>query len=224
MDRLWDAIQAREIDAVIIDVLDWLSRDEGDHGAFYHHADRYGVIIELASRDFDESEQGRTMRFIAGLHARMEHVDIRWRTQRGRKVRVAAGKLLAGAYPLCGYVWGDPEKGARTYYVVDPETGHIVVRIFTLVADGMPIRQIARELELEGIPTPGQALLPSVANCPKGAPTAPPGVPAPSAASCGTPRTGASTAPIAIRIALSRCARRDRRHAQGAPSHRARRG
>jgi DNA invertase Pin-like site-specific DNA recombinase len=30
MDRLWDAIAAREIDAVVIDVLDRLSRDEGD--------------------------------------------------------------------------------------------------------------------------------------------------------------------------------------------------
>ncbi len=158
MDRLWDAIQAHEIDGVVIDVLDRLSRDEGDQGAVYHHADRYGVTIELASQDFDETEQGRTLRFIAGLHARMEHADIRRRTQRGRKARVAAGKLLAGAYPLYGYVWGDPDKGARTYYVVDPETGHIVVRIFTLAADGVPIRRIARELELEGVPTPGQLL------------------------------------------------------------------
>ena len=36
MDRLWDAIQAHEIDGVIIDVLDRLSRDEGDQGAVYH--------------------------------------------------------------------------------------------------------------------------------------------------------------------------------------------
>ena len=102
MDRLWDAIQAHEIDGVIIDVLDRLSRDEGDQGAVYHHADRYGVTIELASQDYDESEQGRTLRFIAGLHARMEHADIRRRTQRGHKARVAAGKLLAGAFPLYG--------------------------------------------------------------------------------------------------------------------------
>ena len=71
MDRLWDAIQAHEVDGVIIDVLDRLSRDEGDQGAFYHHCDRYGVTVELASQDYDETEQGRTLRFIAGLHARM---------------------------------------------------------------------------------------------------------------------------------------------------------
>jgi DNA invertase Pin-like site-specific DNA recombinase len=158
MDRLWDAIQAHEIDGVVIDVLDRLSRDEGDQGAFYHHADRYGVTVELASQDYDETEQGRTMRFIAGLHARMEHADIRRRTQRGRKARVAAGKLMTGAWPLYGYVWDDPERGGRSYYVIDPETGHIVVRIFTAVADGVPIRRLARELEQEGVPTPFQVL------------------------------------------------------------------
>ena len=53
MDRLWDAIMAHEVEAVVIDVLDRLSRDEGDVGAFYHHADRHGVTIELASEDLD---------------------------------------------------------------------------------------------------------------------------------------------------------------------------
>ncbi|HEV2459815.1 MAG TPA: recombinase family protein [Ktedonobacterales bacterium] len=158
MDRLWDAIQAREIDAVVIDVLDRLSRDEGDQGAVYHHADRYGVTIELASQDYDETEQGRTMRFIAGLHARMEHADIRRRTQRGRKARVASGKMLTPPWPLYGYLWGDPKKGERTYYIIDPETGPVVVLIFDWAANGMSIHQIARRLEADGIPTPSQVL------------------------------------------------------------------
>jgi DNA invertase Pin-like site-specific DNA recombinase len=167
MDKLWDAIQAHEIDAVVIDVLDRLSRDEGDQGAVYHHADRHGVVIELASQDYDESEQGRMMRYIAGLHARMEHMDIRRRTQRGRRARVASGKLLAGAYPLYGYLWGDPAKGQRTYYIVDPETGWVVVFIFESVANGMPIRHLVRVLEERGIPTPSQ-LLASHGQLPKG--------------------------------------------------------
>jgi site-specific DNA recombinase len=158
MDRLWDAIAAREIDAVVLDVLDRLSRDEGDQGAVYHHADRHGVLIELASQDFDETEQGRTLRFIAGLHARMEHADIRRRTQRGRRARVVGGKMFAGAWPLYGYVWGDPAKGARSCYVEDPETAWVVRRIFAAVADGVPIRRLCRQLEEEGIPTPGQVL------------------------------------------------------------------
>jgi DNA invertase Pin-like site-specific DNA recombinase len=163
MDRLWDAIAAHEIDGLVIDVLDRLSRDEGDQGAVYHHADRYGVTIELASQDYDESEQGRTLRFIAGLHARMEHADIRRRTQRGRHARVngTSGKvpaMLTGGWPLYGYLWADPEKGARTRYIIDPETAPVVVRIFERAADGVSIRQIERELETEGVPTPFQVL------------------------------------------------------------------
>jgi DNA invertase Pin-like site-specific DNA recombinase len=158
MDRLWEAIQAHEIDAVIIDVLDRLSRDEGDVGAFYHHADRHGVTIELASEDLDESEQGRTMRAITGIMGRMERADIRRRTQRGRKARVAAGKMLVGAWPLYGYLWSDPAQGTRSSYVIDLETAWVVVRIFEAVANGVPIRQIVRELEQDGVPTPFQVL------------------------------------------------------------------
>jgi len=76
-----------EIDALVIDVLDRLSRDEGDVGAVYHHADRHGVTIELASEDRDETEKGRMMRTLSGMVARMERADIMRRTQRGRRAR-----------------------------------------------------------------------------------------------------------------------------------------
>jgi hypothetical protein len=142
----------------VLEVLDRLSRDEGDAGAVYHHADRYGVVIELSSQDFDESEQGKTVRFIAGMHARMEHADICRRRQRWRKARVASGKMLADPFPLYGYLWGDPDKGQPTCYIVDPQTGGVVVRIYTQAAAGVPIRKIACDLELDGVLTPGQVL------------------------------------------------------------------
>ncbi|HEV2461948.1 MAG TPA: recombinase family protein [Ktedonobacterales bacterium] len=158
MDKLWDAILRHEIDALVVDVLDRLSRDEGDVGAVYHHADRYGVHIELASEDLDETEHGRNLRTLSGIMGRMERADIRRRTQRGRRARAAAGKLLPSSFPLYGYLWGDPEKGHRTYYVVDPETGWVVVLIFERIAAGVPIRRLCRQLEAEGIPTPAQVL------------------------------------------------------------------
>src|SRR5258708_7168711 len=138
--------------------MDRLSRDEGDQGAFYHHCDRYGVTVELASQDYDETEQGRTLRFIAGLHARMEHADIKRRTQRGRRAHVAAGKMFTGCVPLYGYLWKDPDKDQRTAYVVDPETAPIVVRIYEAVAAGVPIKRLALQPAAEGVPTPGQIL------------------------------------------------------------------
>jgi DNA invertase Pin-like site-specific DNA recombinase len=158
MDALWDAIMRHEIDGVVIDVLDRLSRDEGDQGAVYHHADRYGVQIELASEDIDETDHGRNLRTLSGIMSRMERVEIRRRTQRGRRARVASGKMFAGAWPLYGYLWADPAKGARSSYIVDPETAWVVVRIFERAADGVSIRQIARELETDGVPTPFQVL------------------------------------------------------------------
>ncbi len=155
MDRLWDAIIRHEIDAVVIDVLDRLSRDEGDCGAFYHHADRYGVTVELASEDIDETENGRNLRTLSGMMARMERVDIRRRTQRGRKARAAAGKLFTTSFPLYGYLFADADCDR---YIEDPETAWVVRRIYQAVADGVPIRTLARQLEADGIPTPGQVL------------------------------------------------------------------
>jgi DNA invertase Pin-like site-specific DNA recombinase len=155
MDRLWGAIQAHEIDAVVIDVLDRLSRDEGDLGAVYHHCERFGVQIELASEDIDESDHGRNLRTLAGIMSRMERVEIRRRTQRGRRAHVASGKMLAGPWPLFGYLWAD---SAKTSYVPDVETAPIVVRLFEAVGRGVSLRQLARELEREGVPTPFQVL------------------------------------------------------------------
>jgi Recombinase/Resolvase, N terminal domain len=128
----------------------------GDAAAFWHHADRYGVRVELASEDLDDSEHGRNLRTLAGIVARMERADIKRRTQRGRRARAAAGKLFPGPWPLYGYLWGDPEKGQRTYYVVDTETSWVVVLIFERVAAGVPLRCLCKQLEAEGIPTPSQ--------------------------------------------------------------------
>jgi DNA invertase Pin-like site-specific DNA recombinase len=158
MDKLWAAIERGEIESVVIDVLDRLSRDEGDVGAFYHHADRHGVTIELASEDRDETEKGRMMRTLTGMLARMERAEIMRRTQRGKRTRVTNGKLLPGAVPLYGYLWADPEKRSRTRYIVDPETAWVVVRIWTRIADGIAIRALCRELDADGIPTPAQVL------------------------------------------------------------------
>ena len=133
MDKLWEAIERHEVDGLIFDVLDRLSRDGGDQGAVYHHCDRYGVEIEIASEERDESEKGHAMRELTGIMSRMERVEIRRRTQRGRHARVNGSKtkppaILTGAWPLYGYLWGDPAKGARTYYIIDPETAPIVRR------------------------------------------------------------------------------------------------
>jgi hypothetical protein len=55
-------------------------------------------------------------------------------------------------------LWANPEKSERTRYIKDPETWPIVVRIFTAIADGVPVLRLARELEAEGAPTPFQVL------------------------------------------------------------------
>ena len=45
----------------MIDIAGPSSRDEDDRQVYWH-AERYGVKIELASQDIDESEHGRSLR------------------------------------------------------------------------------------------------------------------------------------------------------------------
>jgi DNA invertase Pin-like site-specific DNA recombinase len=160
MERLWDAIAAREVEVVVVDKLDRLSRSAGDQGAFLHHCESHGVQVRFASESLDDSMQGRMLQSLAGIFADIERVQIGMRTQRGRRKRAHDGKLITAPFPKYGYLWGDPAKGkgSRTKYVVDPETAPTVVRIYEQAASGVSIREIARQLEAEGIETPAMVL------------------------------------------------------------------
>ncbi len=98
---------------------------------------------------------GGSLRTISGIVALMERADIRRRTQRGRRARAAEGKLFPASFPLYGYLFADD---AHTRYVPDPETEWVVRRIYTDIANGVPIRELARRLTAEGIPTSAQIL------------------------------------------------------------------
>jgi site-specific DNA recombinase len=74
---------------------------------------------------------------------------------RGRMARVQSGKPLPGPRAPYGLKW-IPE---RSVYLEDLETAPVVRRIFSDVLDGKTLREIARALSDEGIPTPSGGVL-----------------------------------------------------------------
>lgn len=81
----------------------------------------------------------------------IEREKIKERTQRGKYVITASGRLLCAGPVKYGYQY-DREARSR---VIDPETAPVVRQIFTWAGeDGCSIREIARRLNQRGIEPP----------------------------------------------------------------------
>jgi site-specific DNA recombinase len=160
LDALRSELRSGRLHTVIAYAVDRLSRDQIHLGVIVYEADRYDTRLEFVTEKLEDTPVGKMIRSNLAFAAEVELAKITERTQRGRRERARLGKLITGASPLYGYLWGDPEKGkhSRSYYVVDPETAPIVVRIFKSAAAGMTLAAIVRELEADHIPTPSQIL------------------------------------------------------------------
>lgn len=157
LEQCLDDARDKNFTRLIVATVDRFSRDNRLAAYLMVLFDRCGVKVEFLDAD-DSTEEGRVMLEIRQLFARMEHKRITWRTQTSRRARAKQGKLITGAWPLYGYLWNNPEKGKRDAYIIDPETAPIVVRIFEEVAAGVPIREVVRRLEQEGVPSPGEII------------------------------------------------------------------
>lgn len=157
--ELWDrpkmtacreAIRSSPPDVLVVHALDRLAREDDHLAVIMSEAEYHEVEVEMVTEAYDKTPQGKLMRHVAGYAAKVEHLKIRERTQRGLTARIAAGKPLPGARVLYGYRWN----ADRTAYAVDPVTGPVVERIYRELLAGGTLRGIAAGLTLDRIPTP----------------------------------------------------------------------
>jgi site-specific DNA recombinase len=148
---LREAMRQGAFDVLLVHALDRLSRRQIHQGLILSEAEHAGVEWDSVTEDIDNSPQGQILRAVIGGMAEMERLKIAERTIRGRRARAQSGKLLPGKAALYGYRWRDEARGA---YDIDPITGPIVQRIFRDVLHAIPLRQIAKRLTLENVPTP----------------------------------------------------------------------
>ncbi len=131
---------------------DRLARDFLDQAVLIREARDADVRIESVKEPTPNGPLGYILQMLIGGVAEKEWEDIRERAQAGIRKRVERGLYLPGSQPPYGYQWADSKK---TCMVICPVRGPIVVRIFTLAADGVSASEIARTFNREGIPTPG---------------------------------------------------------------------
>ena len=146
------ALPTGQIDIVLAESLDRLSRDQEHIAAFYKQTVFHGArIVTLSEGEVTELHIG-----LKGTMGALYLKDLAAKTRRGLEGRIRAGRFI-GSAPY-GYRAvrklredGDPDRGLRE---IDPEQASVVRRIFRDYAAGLSPCQIARALDEEGLPGP----------------------------------------------------------------------
>lgn len=145
--------RAGAFDVLVAEALDRLSRDQEHVAALFKQLSFAGIrIITLAEGEISELHVG-----LKGTMNALFLKDLRAKVKRGMEGRIRAGKSGGGlAY---GYrtvrrldTRGELVRGDRTIHEAEAV---VVRRIFAAFADGSSPRQIARDLNREGVPGPG---------------------------------------------------------------------
>jgi site-specific DNA recombinase len=143
--RLMDRARDRAFDVIIVEALDRLSRDMEDLAGIHKRLSFLGIEI----RAVHEGVVNTVLVGLRGLVGQLYREDNAHKVRRGQAGRVGQG--LAGGGLTYGYGPVPGEKGKRV--VVESEA-EIVRRIFEEYVAGRTPRDIAHDLNKEGVPPP----------------------------------------------------------------------
>lgn len=148
--RLLAAVDAGEVDLVVVTALDRIGRDQLASLQFAKVLRDRNVGLISASEPFEtDTPVGRFMLGLMLGKAELERADIARRTSGGKLACVVDGRYQGGRWAPLGYRVEDRR------LVVDEATAPVVRRIFREVAAGVGCRTLAARLSAEGVPSPG---------------------------------------------------------------------
>lgn len=148
LQRMFRAIEAGDVDAVVVYKIDRLTRSVADFYEISRTWFERDLRFVSASQSFDTSSiGGRLMLNILLTFAQFEREMISERTQHTLWMNIAEGKWTGGSVPF-----GYQLKGGGL--VIDEGQRKIVVRIFDEAAEGRSAADIAAGLNSDGIRRP----------------------------------------------------------------------
>lgn len=151
LNQLIKGVQNNETEIVLVDKLDRLSRSQFDTLYLIKKIfTENDVAFVSRAEAFDTSTPfGRAMVGILAVFAELERERIKERMMEGKEGRIKEGKFQGGNKISFGYDY-NPEKGTLEK---NDYQAMIVNEIFEMIAQRMPMKTIARELNNKGYET-----------------------------------------------------------------------
>lgn len=156
IQKLIQYVQGEQLDVVVAEGIDRLSRSIADMAIFFDLLANAGVRLLTI-------HEGEVSDLHVGMKGAMNKVflkDLKERIKRGQLGRMQDGYVMSAA--LFGYrtVRGVVDAKGRTVNgvrAIDPEKAEIVRKIFTLYAGGRPAAVIAKDIDDLGVKRPRSA-------------------------------------------------------------------
>lgn len=147
LQRLLKDAEAQQVDVVVTESLDRLSRSQADIAALYERLSFFGTRIEtLADGHVSEIHIG-----LKGTMAALFLKDLAQKTRRGQIGRVKAGRIPGGRSYGYDVVPSGDDRGRR---VINEREAAIIRRIYQEYASGKGTLAIVKDLNREGEPGP----------------------------------------------------------------------
>ncbi len=158
LDRLRDAVQARELDRILITAPDRLARNYVHQMVLLEEFARAGCQVDFLDRPMSDDPHDQLVLQIRGAVAEYERTLIAERMRRGRLVKLQAGLLLPWTRPPYGYRLHPDRPRDPSGVTVDPAEAAVVAEVFALyLQPDMSLAGLAKTLQQRGVPTPSGA-------------------------------------------------------------------
>jgi site-specific DNA recombinase len=155
LDRLRDAVKAREVDRVLVTAPDRLARNYVHQMVLLEEWAKAGCAAEFLDRPMSDDPHDHLLLQIRGAVAEYERTLIAERMRRGRIAKLRAGLLLPWTYPPYGYRLSPDRPRDPRGVTTDPAEAAVVAELFALYREpGTSLMQLAMHLDARGVPTP----------------------------------------------------------------------
>jgi len=155
LDRMRDLAERRGFEVLLTYCTDRLARKFVLQALILEEMERFGVKTIFLEGGAADDPLSKLMHQITGAVAEFERAKIVERNRRGKLYRARCGEVVTWRAPF-GYVRIPRRDGVAPHVEIDENKAVVVRRIFNLYAQqGWTVRQIAKQLTLQGTPAPG---------------------------------------------------------------------
>ena len=154
LDRMRDLAERRGFEVLLTYCSDRLARRFVLQALILEEMERFGVKTIFLEGGAADDPLSKLMHQITGAVAEFERAKITERSRRGKLYRARCGEIVTGKAPF-GYVCIPRCDSVASHVEIDENKAAVVRRIFDFYTKrGITVRQIAKQLTLEGTPAP----------------------------------------------------------------------